>query len=165
MTSPSDPFGPDPAKTEQGFESPNALASLQAIVADELRLPVAADVEWLAEQIAASHGDTVLGVLFYGSCLRQDSADGILDFWIVVEDYRAAYSRGWHSRINHIAPPNQPQDRANFLQQLKNSRQLGQWRNTAVAMNVMNAAHAAAIGTREELFNQILTAAPFPGFP
>lgn len=106
MTSPSDPFGPDPAKTAQVVESSNALASLQAIVADELRLPVATDVEWLAEQIASSHGGTVLGVLFYGSCLRQDSADGILDFWIVVEDYRAAYSRGWHSRINRIAPPN-----------------------------------------------------------
>ena len=82
------------------------LESLRAHVATELRTPVAPRIEWLANQLAAIHGKTVLGVLFYGSCLRKDTDDGVLDFWVVVDDYRAAYSKRWHSAINRIAPPN-----------------------------------------------------------
>ncbi len=82
------------------------LESLRAHVANELRSPVAPSIEWLAGQLAAIHGETVLGVLFYGSCLRKDTDDGVLDFWVVVDDYHAAYSKPWHSAINRIAPPN-----------------------------------------------------------
>jgi len=86
--------------------SSSHLELLQAHVAQELRTPVAPEIEWLAQQIAASHGETVLGVMFYGSCLRKDTADGVLDFWVVVDDYRDAYAKGWLARINQIAPPN-----------------------------------------------------------
>lgn len=82
------------------------LELLRAHVANELQTPVASDIEWLARQLAASHGETVLGVLFYGSCLRKDTDDGVLDFWVVVDSYRAAYSKRWHAEINRIAPPN-----------------------------------------------------------
>lgn len=82
------------------------LASLESTVEQELRSPVAPEIEWLAGEIAANHGETVLGVLFYGSCLRNDTIDGVLDFWVVVDDYREAYAKGWLARINQIAPPN-----------------------------------------------------------
>ena len=82
------------------------LDSLRAHVAGELRTPVSPSIVWLAEQLAVVHGETVLGVLFYGSCLRQDTDDGILDFWVVVDDYQEAYSKRWHAGINWIAPPN-----------------------------------------------------------
>jgi hypothetical protein len=86
--------------------SSSYLESLQAHVAKELRIPVAPEIDWLAQEIAASHGQTVLGVMFYGSSLRKDTVDGVLDFWIVVDDYRDAYAKGWLARINQIAPPN-----------------------------------------------------------
>jgi len=82
------------------------LEALRAHVANELQAPVGDGVEWLANQLATIHGDTVLGVLFYGSCLRKDTDEGVMDFWIVVDDYRAAYSKGWHAAINRVAPPN-----------------------------------------------------------
>ncbi len=68
-------------------------------------------VAWLAERIREAHGDGVLGVLFYGSCLRKQTDDGVLDFWIVVEDYASAYAGqglGGRARAlaNRIAPPN-----------------------------------------------------------
>ena len=37
-------------------------------------------------------------MLFYGSCLREKQLDGLmLDFYLIVSDYRAAYaaSAGW----------------------------------------------------------------------
>lgn len=87
-------------------ESSENLRSLRAYVASELRMPSVPGVEWLAYKLAATHGETVLGVLFYGSCLRADSDDGIMDFWVIVDDYRAAYSKQWHAGISRVAPPN-----------------------------------------------------------
>jgi hypothetical protein len=50
-------------------------------------------------------------VLFYGSCLRKETNEGVLDFWVVVEDYARAYTdRGLRGRclalVNRIAAPN-----------------------------------------------------------
>ena len=82
------------------------LRSLRVLIDQELREPVRPNVEWLAREIAKRHGESVLGVLFYGSCLRQETDEGVLDFWVIVDDYRPAYSNRLHAWINHIAPPN-----------------------------------------------------------
>ena len=78
---------------------------LEPIVALELAEPVRPSVEWLARELAARHGDTVLGVLFYGSCLRQTTDEGVLDFWLVVDDYADAYDGELLALVNPIAPP------------------------------------------------------------
>lgn len=97
----------DAVREQSSMMSPSgALATLRAQVANELHQPVRPDVAWLAEQIAALHGDTVLGVLFYGSGLREQIDDGVLDFWVVVDDYHAAYQSRLHAIINRLAPPN-----------------------------------------------------------
>jgi hypothetical protein len=82
------------------------LECLRSQVARELQSPVSPGVDALAHQLAAIHGRTVLGVLFYGSCLRKETDDGVLDFWVIVDDYRAAYTNRWHAAINRVAPPN-----------------------------------------------------------
>jgi hypothetical protein len=46
-------------------------------------------------------------VLFYGSCLRQKQLDGLmLDFYLIVSDYRAAYGKRWLASANRLIPPN-----------------------------------------------------------
>lgn len=82
------------------------LDSIRERIGDELREPVRPAVAWLAREIAAHHGATVSGVLFYGSCLRNESDEGVLDFWVIVDDYRSAYRNPIHTWINPIAPPN-----------------------------------------------------------
>jgi hypothetical protein len=82
------------------------LAALRRQVSQELATPVRPSVAWLAERIRERHGDAVLGVLFYGSCLRQQTDEGVLDFWVVVDDYRRAHARRSHAWINRVAPPN-----------------------------------------------------------
>ncbi len=84
----------------------DALTTLRSQVALELHQRVRPAVEWLAEEIAEAHGETVLGVLFYGSGLRDQSNDGVLDFWVIVDDYASAYRNRLHAALNRVAAPN-----------------------------------------------------------
>ena len=82
-------------------------ATLRSLVSDELSLPVDARVSDMASAIAAKHGDASRAVLFYGSCLREKQLDGLmLDFYLIVSDYAAAYDKGWLARANALIPPN-----------------------------------------------------------
>ena len=82
-------------------------AAWRAFVAAELAEPVAADVRDMAARIAALYGPAARAVLFYGSCLREASVEGLmLDFYVIVSDYRAAYGRRWLASANRLIPPN-----------------------------------------------------------
>jgi len=87
-------------------EVDDPIGRLRRQIAVELATPVRPGVRWLADQIRQRHGDGVLGVLFYGSCLRSESDEGVLDFWVVVDDYAQAHTRRSHAWINRVAPPN-----------------------------------------------------------
>jgi hypothetical protein len=61
----------------------------------------------MAHAIAANHGTASRAVLFYGSCLRQKQLEGLmLDFYLIVSDYRSAYDRKWLAAANRLIPPN-----------------------------------------------------------
>ena len=61
----------------------------------------------MAAAIAARYGEAARAVLFYGSCLRQRELGGLmLDFYLIVSDYREAYGRGW-LRFRQPADPAQ----------------------------------------------------------
>jgi hypothetical protein len=80
---------------------------LRELVADELAAPVDPRVSELAAAIASKHGKASRAVLFYGSCLREKQLDGLmLDFYLIVSDYRAAYEKRWLAAANKLIPPN-----------------------------------------------------------
>jgi hypothetical protein len=80
---------------------------LQALAAAELSEPVDPRVAAMAEAIAALYPGAARAVLFYGSCLRERVLDGLmLDFYLIVSDYRSAYGRGWFALANKLVPPN-----------------------------------------------------------
>ena len=80
---------------------------LRALVAEELRLPVDPRVNAVAEAIAGKHPNAARAVLFYGSCLRQQQLEGLmLDFYLIVSDYAAAYDKAWLAAANRLIPPN-----------------------------------------------------------
>ena len=82
-------------------------SELRTLVAEELALPVDPRVTAMAAAIAARHGAASRAVLFYGSCLRQRKLDGLmLDFYLIVSDYRAAYGKRWLAAANRLIPPN-----------------------------------------------------------
>lgn len=83
------------------------MSELRSLVAEELAVPVDPRVSAMALAIAAKHAGASRAVLFYGSCLRQKKLDGLmLDFYLIVSDYRAAYDKGWLAAANRILPPN-----------------------------------------------------------
>jgi hypothetical protein len=83
------------------------MSELRKLVAEELSLPVDPRVSAAAKAIAARHRPASRAVLFYGSCLRQQQLDGLmLDFYLIVSDYRAAYGKRWLALANRLIPPN-----------------------------------------------------------
>lgn len=83
------------------------MSSLRELVAAELAEPVDPKVVAMAAAIAALHGNASRAVLFYGSCLREKQIDGLmLDFYLIVSDYRAAYPKRWMATANRLIPPN-----------------------------------------------------------
>jgi len=79
--------------------------SLSAIIADDLKRPVMIEARALAQAIVDSHGHSVAAVLFYGSCLRTGTTDGILDLYVLTDDLRGYHGRFWPALFNRILPP------------------------------------------------------------
>jgi hypothetical protein len=81
--------------------------TLRTLVAAELAEPVDPRVAAMAATVAALYPGAARSVLFYGSCLRQRELEGLmLDFYLIVSDYRAAYGRSWRAPANRLIPPN-----------------------------------------------------------
>jgi hypothetical protein len=81
--------------------------ALRSLVAAELAEPVDPRVSAMAAAVAALYPGAARAVLFYGSCLRQRELDGLmLDFYLIVSDYRSAYGRSWRAPANRLIPPN-----------------------------------------------------------
>jgi hypothetical protein len=82
-------------------------ASLTHLVADELAEAIDPRAARLAAAVAARYPVAARAVLFYGSCLREQQLDGLmLDFYLIVSDYRAAYGQSWLATANRLIPPN-----------------------------------------------------------
>jgi hypothetical protein len=83
------------------------VTALRDLVAEELATPVDPRVSAIAEAIAAKHAPASRAVLFYGSCLRQRQLEGLmLDFYLIVSDYRTTYGKTWLAAANRMIPPN-----------------------------------------------------------
>ncbi len=79
---------------------------LASRIAQELARPAPAAARLLTDAILEHYGDAVAAVLFYGSCLRNETHEGVLDFYVVVDDYRRAYRSLYLRAVNALVPPN-----------------------------------------------------------
>jgi hypothetical protein len=75
-------------------------------VAEELARPAPAAAQLLTDAILARHGDGVAAVLFYGSCLRRDTHEGVLDFYVLTDSYGDVYESLYLRVANALVPPN-----------------------------------------------------------
>ena len=83
------------------------MPELKQLVTGELATAVDPRVSAAAAAIAARHATGSRAVLFYGSCLREKRLDGLmLDFYLIVSDYRSAYAKHWLAVANRLIPPN-----------------------------------------------------------
>src|SRR5512134_1690938 len=79
---------------------------LAALVGTELGRPAPRAAVALVERIRARHGTATAAVVFYGSCLRRETDEGVLDFYALVDTYRAAYASRLLAAANALLPPN-----------------------------------------------------------
>jgi hypothetical protein len=83
------------------------LNQLLPLVTAELAAPADPRAAAMAGALAAHYPQAARAVLFYGSCLREANLDGLmLDFYLIVLDYPAAYGKSWLARANRLIPPN-----------------------------------------------------------
>ena len=83
------------------------MSELKSLIAQELAQPVDSRIAAFAASIAAKYGEAARAVLFYGSCLRTTELDGqMLDFYLIVSSYEAAYGKSWLAHANKRLPPN-----------------------------------------------------------
>lgn len=81
--------------------------SLNSYIKTSLDGPVQPQAERLAKKLAGEFNGEVLAVLYYGSCLRTGKLEGlILDFYLIVGNYRKAYGSGGLALANRVVPPN-----------------------------------------------------------
>jgi hypothetical protein len=82
---------------------------LQEILQEELQRPVSDTATAAAAAVRDRHRRAAVAVLFYGSCLRKpdvELADNLLDFYVLVDRYGAAYDKAWLALANRLLPPN-----------------------------------------------------------
>jgi hypothetical protein len=81
--------------------------TLLSLVTAELSAPADPRAAAMAGALAARYPYAARAVLFYGSCLREQHLDGLmLDFYLIVSDYRLAYDKSWLRTANRLIPPN-----------------------------------------------------------
>ena len=88
-------------------DQPMGDTPLARIITAELARPAPNEALALANEIRRRHSSTVAAILFYGSCLRTQNTDhGVLDFYVLVDSYRLAYSSRMLAWANAWLPPN-----------------------------------------------------------
>jgi hypothetical protein len=81
-------------------------AELTRLVRSELDGEAPHYARAVSDAIRARHGGCVAAVLFYGSCLRRRTPEGVLDLYVLVDDYRSAYPSRALAWANALLPPN-----------------------------------------------------------
>jgi len=81
-------------------------AALAALIEPELRGAVPGEVADFAKRLAARAGTGVAAVLFYGSALREQALDGLLDFYVLLDRAGAWPGSRLAALANRVLPPN-----------------------------------------------------------
>jgi hypothetical protein len=84
----------------------NTNSTLSHLIAEEITRPVPSALNAFTTEICRRHGDAVAAILFYGSCLRANTLDGVLDFYVLVDSYHTAYASPLLTALNTALPPN-----------------------------------------------------------
>jgi hypothetical protein len=80
--------------------------ALSDLIAAESAREIPAPVRAFAAALAAHANGQAAAVLFYGSNLRSGDLDGVLDFYVLVDNLRAWHRRRIAALANRLLPPN-----------------------------------------------------------
>ena len=80
--------------------------SLKETIRAEASKPVPAAISAATAAVSGRVGNSVAAVLFYGSCRRDGHANGVVDFYVLVDSYRALHEHRLQAWLNKLVPPN-----------------------------------------------------------
>lgn len=81
--------------------------ALLQVVAQECAAPTPEIYQAIPPEIQKDHGDALVGILLYGSCLWSDDLENnIADVCVIVDDYKKAYQKRRLALLNSWLPPN-----------------------------------------------------------
>jgi hypothetical protein len=81
-------------------------AALKTLLGAELAQPALPGAQALAQELARRGGTATAAILYYGSALRADSLEGILDFYVLMDDVGAWPGSLFAHAGNRLLPPN-----------------------------------------------------------
>jgi hypothetical protein len=85
----------------------HSLQPLTTLLAESTRRTFSRELLALREALLQRYNGAVDAMLFYGSSLRSgDALDGLVDLYVVVDDYRKAYGKALPALFNRLLPPN-----------------------------------------------------------
>ncbi len=80
---------------------------LKSLIAERSGMPVPPAILSIAEAVRRDAGEAVVGVLAYGSCLRDVRPDeGLVDLYALVDDYGNFHGNPFTRLLNWLIPPN-----------------------------------------------------------
>lgn len=83
------------------------MSALRDIIAAEARRPVFPAAMAFADELRRRYGPATAAVIFYGSCLRMATDEGlILDFYVIVDRYGPALRNPLSAAFARLLPPN-----------------------------------------------------------
>lgn len=82
------------------------IEELRALIGDELRRDMPPIAVALAARLAARAGGRAAAVLFYGSALRDSALDGVLDFYVLLDNCADWPGSRLAAVANRLLPPN-----------------------------------------------------------
>jgi hypothetical protein len=82
-------------------------ATISEIVGQPSAQPIPDSIQAAGNFLAQKYGQAVQGILLYGSCLRAGTdQDGLVDCYVIVDQYAAVYPSAWLACLNGWLPPN-----------------------------------------------------------
>jgi hypothetical protein len=76
-------------------------------ISRQISQPASPAIQTLAKTLLDTYGQAVQAILFYGSCLRTgDDRGGLVDLYVLVDSYRAAFPKSILAVLNKLLPPN-----------------------------------------------------------
>jgi len=80
---------------------------LTDLLAQSTPLTFSSELLALRDALLQQYNGAVDAMLYYGSCLRSgDALEGLVDLYLVVDDYRNAYRKPLPALFNRLLPPN-----------------------------------------------------------
>lgn len=80
--------------------------TLATVIREQQTHAISPAAQHAIDQLLARYGHTVQAIIFYGSCLRHSTDSGLLDLYVLVDQYTSVHGKGLQAVLNKLLPPN-----------------------------------------------------------